>query len=66
MTLLMSALVAALTVGGKAIGKTFAINSSTTIVHNVGRLVHLVNHFPGIARKKKYDNREYFGTDPQS
>ncbi len=53
MTLLMSALVAALTVGGKAIGKTFAINSSTTIVHNVGRLVHLVNHFPGIARKKK-------------
>lgn len=52
-TLVMSALVAALTVGGKAIGKTFAINSSTTIVHSVGRLVHFVNHFPGVVRKKK-------------
>ena len=52
-TLMMSALVAALTVGGKAIGKTFAINSSTTIVHGVGRLVYLANHFPGIVRKKK-------------
>ena len=52
-TLMMSALVAALTVGGKAIGKTLAINSSTTIVHNVGRLVYYVNHFPGVVRKKK-------------
>ena len=36
--LIMSALVAGLTVGGKAIGKTFAINSCTKIVHGVGKL----------------------------
>ena len=39
-SLVMSALVAGLTVGGKAIGKTFAINSSTQIVHTVGRLIY--------------------------
>lgn len=42
-TLIMSALVAGLTVGGKAIGKTFAINSSTKIVHMVGRVIALFN-----------------------
>ena len=36
----MSALAAGLTVGGKAIGKSFAVNSCTTIVHTVGRLLH--------------------------
>ena len=46
----MSALAAGLTVGGKAIGKSFAVNSCTAIVHTVGRLVHTVNH---IFRKKK-------------
>ena len=49
-SLLMSALVAGLTVGGKAIGKTFAVNSCTTIVHTVGRVVHGWN---GLWRKKK-------------
>ena len=38
-SLVMSALVAGLTVGGKAIGKTVAINSSTKIVHGVGRII---------------------------
>ena len=52
-TLAMSATVAALTVGGKAIGKTFAINSSTTIIHGVGRILYLFHHFPRIVRKKK-------------
>ena len=52
-TLAMSATVAALTVGGKAIGKTFAINSSTTIIHGVGRILYMFHHFPGIVRKKK-------------
>ena len=42
-SLLMSALAAALTVGGKAIGKSFAVNSSTTIVHLVGRVIHTLN-----------------------
>ena len=37
--LLLSALVAAATVGGKAIGKSYAINSCTQIVHFAGRLI---------------------------
>ena len=51
--LLMSALVAALTVGGKAVGKTFAMNSCTAIVHTVGKILY---HFRQLrlpfARKK--------------
>ena len=43
MIMFMSALAAALTVGGKAIGKSFAVNSSTTIVHLVGRVIHTLN-----------------------
>ena len=45
----MSALVAGLTVGGKAIGKTIAVNSCTQIVHLVGRVLHTLNRF----KKKK-------------
>ena len=52
-SLVMSALVAALTVGGKAIGKTFAIRSCTAIVHSVGRLIYTWNHFRMLFRKKK-------------
>ena len=50
--LLMSALVAGLTVGGKAIGKTFAIRSCTQIVHAVGKVVWSVRHFPEAFKKK--------------
>ena len=49
-SLIMSALVAGLTVGGKAIGKTFAINSCTKIVFGVGRVI---SFFGGIFRKEK-------------
>ena len=42
-TLLMSALAAGLTVGGKAIGKSIAVDSCTEIVHMVGRVIHTVN-----------------------
>ena len=50
----MSALAAGLTVGGKAIGKSFAVNSCTTIVHTVGRLLHgLKIVFRNGQRKKK-------------
>ena len=42
-SLAMSALVAGLTVGGKAIGKTIAVNSCTQIVHLVGRILHTLN-----------------------
>ena len=51
--LLMSALVAGLTVGGKAIGKTFAINSCTKIVFLVGRIVWSFHHISDIFKKKK-------------
>lgn len=49
-TLLMSALAAGLTVGGKAIGKSVAIHSCTEIVHMVGRVIHTMNH---VFHKKK-------------
>lgn len=50
-SLMMSALVAGLTVGGKAIGKTFAVNSCTKIVHMVGWVIYTLNRF--FAKKKK-------------
>ncbi len=49
-SLVMSALVAGLTVGGKAVGKTFAVNSCTQIVHMVGKVIHTLNRF---TKKKK-------------
>ena len=49
-SLVMSALVAGLTVGGKAIGKTVAVNSCTKIVHLVGRIIHAMNR---LTKKKK-------------
>ena len=52
-SLAMSALVAGLTVGGKAIGKTFAINSSTQIVHTVGRLIYFFQSIPQKLFNKK-------------
>ena len=51
--LIMSALVAGLTVGGKAIGKTFAMNSCTSIVHGVGKLVWAFHHLPQVMKKRK-------------
>ena len=42
-SLLMSALVAGLTVGGKAIGKNIAVKSCTSIVHTVGKILHVLN-----------------------
>ena len=50
--LIMSALVAGLTVGGKAIGKTFAMNSCTAIVHGVGKIVWACNHLPQLMKKR--------------
>ena len=50
-TLAMSALAAGLTVGGKALGKGFAVNSSTVIVHTVGKVIHALRCKP--RRKKK-------------
>ena len=52
-SLVMSALVAGLTVGGKAVGKTFAMNSSTAIVHGVGKMIYTLGKLTGKNRKKK-------------
>lgn len=52
-SLLMSALVAATTVGGKAIGKTYAIKSCTSIVHWAGRAISVWHSFLGLFRKKR-------------
>ena len=51
-TLLMSAFVAGLTVGGKAIGKTFAINSCTEIVFCVGKILYFIHHIPNLFKKE--------------
>ncbi len=51
-SLVMSALVAGLTVAGKAIGKTFAIGSCTQIVTIVGRTVYRLNHLFDFLKKK--------------
>ena len=51
-TLFMSALVAGLTVAGKAIGKTLAINSSTKIVSGVGRVIYTLRRIPFLLKKK--------------
>lgn len=40
-SLSITALVSGITIGGKAVGKTFAINKSTTVLHLVGRVLRL-------------------------
>ena len=52
-SLLMSALVAGLTVGGKAIGKFFAVNSCTKIVYAVAKFLYTLRNFPKLFQKKK-------------
>ena len=54
----MVALIAALTVGGKSLGKNFAISNSTRILIIVGRFLHSVERFglrfgPTTAKTKK-------------
>jgi len=56
-SLLMSAFCAGLTVGGKAIGKTFAVNSATVIVHSVGKLIYWLEHVPRLFSLKKKNKR---------
>lgn len=52
-SLMMSALVAGLTVGGKALGKAIAIQSCTEIVHQVGRLISSWHKILALFEKKK-------------
>lgn len=51
--LAMSSVVSGLTVGGKAVGKTFAVNSSTTIVHFVGKTIWFLHRCPILMGKNK-------------
>ena len=52
-SLLMSALCAGLTVGGKAVGKSIAVNSCTEIVHTVGKIIYRFGSLTGRTKKKK-------------
>lgn len=52
-SLFMSALVAGLTVGGKAVCKSFAMNSSTKIVFATARVICWFRGLPGSLRPKK-------------
>ena len=59
--LLLSSMVAALTVGGKAVGKTYAIRSCTQIVFAAGKTVYAVKHLgeslrPGKKNKGSSDS----------
>ena len=57
-SLLMSSLVAALTVGGKAIGKGIAVNSCTEIVYHAGQVIYFFQNLGSIfhtKNKKKKD-----------
>ena len=56
-SLMMSALCAGLTVGGKAIGKTVAVNSATEIVHAVGKLIFWLERIPRLLCAKKKNKR---------
>jgi CBS domain containing-hemolysin-like protein len=47
-TVVFSGIVSALTVGGKAVGKSFAIHYSTRIVLNIGKLVYLLERRLGL------------------
>lgn len=51
--LFMSALVAGLTVGGKAVGKTFAIGSCTVIVQSVGKVIWGLRHWLGLFKSHR-------------
>lgn len=52
-SLLISGIVSALTVGGKAVGKSFAMNYSTVIVHFAGRVVHFFASIFTFGRNRK-------------
>ena len=49
----ISAVVTAVTVGGKAIGKTLAFSKSTEIVHGVGRFFAFIRVMPFAKNEKK-------------
>ena len=55
--LVLSSLVAALTVGGKAIGKGIAVSSCTDIVYHAGQVIYAVTHLADVFRRKDRKNK---------
>lgn len=53
--LLLSAVVAGLTVGGKAFGKSIAMNNSTAILHAAAKVMYLVKSLPGRLIRRNRD-----------
>lgn len=51
---LVSALVAAMTVGGKAAGKKYAITNAEKIVFLVGKIAYLIKNFKNLIRFRKH------------
>ena len=47
----LAALVSGLTVGGKAVGKTFAMTKSTSIVHCASKVIYYIKSAPGKLKK---------------
>ena len=56
--LALSSLVAALTVGGKAIGKGIAVASCTDIVYHAGQVIYAVTHVTDLFRRKKGNTKK--------
>ena len=56
--LALSSLVAALTVGGKAIGKGIAVASCTDIVYHAGQVIYAVTHVTDLFRWKKGNTKK--------
>ncbi len=57
-SLLLSSTVAAITVGGKAIGKSVAINSCTSIVYHAGQVIYGFNTFSGWLTRKNHPKKK--------
>ena len=56
--LALSSLVAALTVGGKAIGKGIAVAGCTEIVYHAGQVIYAVTHVTDLFRRKKGNTKK--------
>ena len=56
--LILSSLVAALTVGGKAVGKGIAVSSCTEIVYHAGQVIYFVTHLKELFKKPKQKKKK--------
>ena len=56
--LILSSLVAALTVGGKAVGKGIAVSNCTDIVYCAGQVIYTVTHIKELFTQKKSSKKK--------